>query len=184
LQNAFNKYGEENFEFKVILYCERNELTYYEQNLVDLWNPEYNICKICVTNRLGIKHTEKSKQKMSEIASGEKNPFFGKKHTDETKESYSLARKGVSKTEEHKKKISDSHIGMKESEETKAKVSKNHADTSGINGALFKSKEFVLEVKALLDAGNSINSICRIIGCCSKTVRKVRDGYYKDAYGI
>lgn len=35
LQNAFNKYGEENFVFEILLICEPFELTYYEQKLVE-----------------------------------------------------------------------------------------------------------------------------------------------------
>lgn len=66
LQNAFNLYGEENFIFKIILYCEPEELTYYEQKLVDLWNPKYNICKECVDSRRGIKLSNDSLQKITE----------------------------------------------------------------------------------------------------------------------
>jgi len=41
---------------------------------------------------------------MSEANTGEKNPFYGKKHTEETRKKMSEAQKGVPKSEEHKKK--------------------------------------------------------------------------------
>jgi group I intron endonuclease len=184
LQNAWNKYGEENFKFKVILYCESEELTYYEQKLVDLWIPSYNICRECVKNGLGTKKSEEEKIKLSEMRLGDKNPFYGKKHSEETKKMYSESRKGVKKSEEHKKKISEAHIGMKESEETIRKVVANRNPPSGMSHVNFKTKDEVMKVKNLLNSRITIHEISEITGFCRKTIRKVRDGYYKDAYGI
>lgn len=42
---------------------------------------------------------------------GEKNPFYGKKHSDETKNKISLANKGSHHTEEELKKMSEANIG-------------------------------------------------------------------------
>lgn len=47
LQRAFNKYGEENFKFEVILFCEEDELLYYEDFFIRYFNTiqlGYNIC--------------------------------------------------------------------------------------------------------------------------------------------
>ena len=47
LQRAFNRYGEENFNFEVILFCEESELTYYEDFFIKYYNTQslgYNIC--------------------------------------------------------------------------------------------------------------------------------------------
>lgn len=38
------------------------------------------------SNAKGYRHSEEDKLKFSENNSGEKNPFFGKKHTEETKQ--------------------------------------------------------------------------------------------------
>jgi group I intron endonuclease len=67
MQNSFNKYGESKFEFTIILYCEPNELTFYEQLLVDKWNPAYNTCKEIVDSPKGLKRTDEFKQKIREI---------------------------------------------------------------------------------------------------------------------
>lgn len=184
LQYAFNKYGEENFVFKIILYCEPEELTHYEQKLVDLWKPEYNICRECVKSGLGTKKSEEEKKRMSDMYMGENNPFYGKKHSEETKRKYSESRRGVKKSEEQKKKISESHIGMKQSPETIRKVVANRKSPSGVNHVNFKTKDEVIMVKNLLNSGTTIHDISEITGFCRKTIRKVRDGYYKDAYGI
>lgn len=42
LQNSFNKYGEENFEFSVILYCDKNDLEGYEQSWLNNTNARIN----------------------------------------------------------------------------------------------------------------------------------------------
>ena len=44
---------------------------------------------------------------------GEKNPFYGKHHSDETKERISAARKGKQFSEETKKKIAEASKGNK-----------------------------------------------------------------------
>lgn len=61
---------------------------------------------------------------------GEEAPFFGHKHTSETKEKISKARSGKKLSEEHKKKISKAHSGKnhpmydkKHTQETKEKMS-------------------------------------------------------------
>ena len=55
--------------------------------------------------------------------SGANNPFFGKKHTKESRQKMSQSRKGLSRSEETKKKISNSLKGRVFSEETKLKLS-------------------------------------------------------------
>ena len=61
---------------------------------------------------------------------GEKNPYFGKHHSEETKKKMSEAKIGTHHSEEHKKKISQALSGEKNpnfgkhfSEETKKKLS-------------------------------------------------------------
>ena len=95
LQRAYNKYGKENFEFKIILYAESDELTRYEQELVDKYKPEelYNICLECVNNILGVRHSEKTKRKISVAHTGEKNHNYGKHPSEETKRKMSVAMK-------------------------------------------------------------------------------------------
>lgn len=58
----------------------------------------------------GKHHTEDTKERLS----GENNPMYGKKHTAESKKKMSEARKGTKFTEEHKNKIAEalkSHVG-------------------------------------------------------------------------
>ena len=65
----------------------------------------------------GFKHTEESKQKMSNSTKGENNPMYGKTHTDEVRKKISEAHKGkpklklrgIPKSEETKQKISEAN---------------------------------------------------------------------------
>jgi group I intron endonuclease len=108
LQKAFNEFGAENFEFKVLLYCEPFELTRYEQTLVNLWNPTYNICKEDVHTTKGVIATEETRKKLSLALMGNKH-LLGKYPSNETRAKMSLARKGKPRSDETKRKISESH---------------------------------------------------------------------------
>ena len=47
LQRSFNKYGEKNFKFEVILHCNIEDLNYYENFFINLFKTQstgYNIC--------------------------------------------------------------------------------------------------------------------------------------------
>lgn len=153
-QNAWNKYGESSFVFKILLICDKENLTYYEQLLVDKLNPLYNICRECVGSPLGTKHTEQTrlkmsvmrignkntlghklsdehKKKISESLTGEKNGFFGRKHSAESIKRMSEIKTGEKHnffgkhhSEETKSKIRESNTGKTVSKETREKISK------------------------------------------------------------
>lgn len=94
-----------------------------------------------ITEKLrGRKLSAETKQKMSESRKGELNPFYGKKHSEETivklrtshtgkratettRQKLSEQRKGKSKSQEHKNKLSKSLLGHSVSEETRLKMS-------------------------------------------------------------
>lgn len=97
---ALKKYTMVNFSLYILEYTSSDNLITCEQNWIDIINPEYNL-NPNAGNSKGYKHTEKSIQKirnfkqgkthteevkrlMSENRKGENNPFFGKKHNQET----------------------------------------------------------------------------------------------------
>lgn len=74
LQNAYNKYGKDNFEYSIMQFCPKELCIDKEQWFIDKLKPEYNICKKA-GNTFGYNHTEVSKMKMSEIAKKRKGRF-------------------------------------------------------------------------------------------------------------
>lgn len=139
LQYSYNKYGQNNFEFKIILYCEQFEMTRYEQAIIDSYDPNelYNIRLECVDSNLGLKHTPEELEKMRQANLGENNPMWGK--FGEQHPMYGIRGKdhplyGISpppRTEEQKRRLADSLRGRKSNKKTYSKYvgvsyNKNH----------------------------------------------------------
>jgi hypothetical protein len=141
LQNAYNKYGKINFKFSVLLYCEKFELTKYENffdNYYKELNLSYNIRK-CVDTNKGIILSEETKRKISKATKGENNPFYGKRHSEETKRKMSLNHADMSgknnpffgkhHSEETRKELSETNKGKSISEEArKARIGKHFSN--------------------------------------------------------
>ena len=123
LQRVWNKYGELNFVFEILLLCEQSELLKYEQWFLDNvieYGVDYNISKFSDVGFRGGIHTDKWKERKSKEMTGENNPMFGKvganrgkKFTEETKLLMSKARIGIKYSKETLNKISKSKIGSK-----------------------------------------------------------------------
>ena len=65
LQRAYNKYGKENFKFKVLKTCSREQLEFYENHFLINLEPKYNICKIAykTTGRIVTQETREKQRK-------------------------------------------------------------------------------------------------------------------------
>jgi group I intron endonuclease len=66
LQRAWNKYGESNFIFEILEFCEKEKLIEREQFYLDTLQPFYNTLKIAGSN-LGFKHSKETKERLSKI---------------------------------------------------------------------------------------------------------------------
>lgn len=99
LQRAWNKYGEENFNFEIIDYCSRDQILNKEQYYIDTLNPSYNICKKAYST-LGRTASEETKLKMRESQ-------LGRKHKEESKLKVGLAHKGRKHSKEFGLNISN-----------------------------------------------------------------------------
>ena len=122
LQNAWNKYGEQAFEFSVLLQVDDvSSLLDIEQEFLDERAPEYNMSPTAGSS-LGVKCTEETKRKISEANTG--------RHlSEETRAKLSKAHKGNRYSEETRRKMSEAKkcntnsLGYKHTEETRAKMS-------------------------------------------------------------
>lgn len=95
---------------------------YYIKFYNTLWPNGYNLSE---GGEGGIM-CEEIRRKISAAISGEKNPMFGKHHSDESKNKISNSHKGKQLSEEHRKKLSESHKGKQLSEEAKKKLIELH----------------------------------------------------------
>jgi group I intron endonuclease len=115
LQSAFNKYGESNFIFRPIIYCDSDMTLIYEQACIDTLRPEYNGSTCAEASMRGYKMTEEQKEKLSMSRRGFR-------HSEETKAKMSAARKGHPVSEETRAKLRAANIGKNVSLETRAKI--------------------------------------------------------------
>jgi group I intron endonuclease len=106
LQSAWILYGQDNFDFVVLEYCD--DILPKEQIYLDTFSPEYNTNKTA-GNMLGFRFSEESRKKASII-------HTGFRHTEESKRKMSEYWKGKPRgkySEERRSKISKAHIGKK-----------------------------------------------------------------------
>ena len=132
LLSAFEKYGENNFEFRVLEYCDVDKLLIVEQQYIDKFDATdrakgYNKSPTA-GSPLGVKRTDDYKRKLSESrkgkGSGVNNPFYGKTHTKESRSKISAAGIGRVCTKETREKRSKALKGLKRSKENKLNLSK------------------------------------------------------------
>lgn len=157
LKNAIKKYGKENFIKEIIAdYATRKEASDHEKTIVTLELIKLEECYNCRTggdNEYAQSKKTREKISISRIGkyTGEENHFYGKTHTEESKQKIgaaSIRRKhsdetrkklsemGVGKrcgeknpmfgkilSEERKQKISEINKGYKHSDEAKLKIS-------------------------------------------------------------
>ena len=136
LQRAWNKYGENNFDFKVLLFCDKKNILFYEQRFIDKLNAcnvliGYNLCPIA-GSPLGIKHTQMAKKNMSDGRKGMKLSDSHKCNIGKSmkrnlpktvfKKGVSSWNKGKKMLLKQKEKISESLLGNIPSEEARTNM--------------------------------------------------------------
>lgn len=161
LQSAWNKYGQESFDFVLLEECIPEVLIMREQNWIDFFKSYddrfgYNIAAIVGNNFLGRKHTEEAKEKnrqahlgwrpseeqrkkqsqyMKENRCGEDNPMYGKKCSLEHKQKI---REGIKRQFEN--------LSREEQEEKRRKMIER--STGENNPCAVLSEQIVKEMRA------------------------------------
>lgn len=116
LQNAWNKYGEDAFDFQIVELCDKENLILREQfwlddtRCVDLG---YNVSRSALSPMSGRKHSLETRAKLSVAGKG-------RKQSPEHRAKMSESQKGRIFSPEHRKKISETRK-MSESQKKKLK---------------------------------------------------------------
>lgn len=93
LQLAWKKYGESAFVFEVVELASADTCLDREQYYIDSLKPEYNVCPIAGSPR-GRIVSDATREKRRLRMLGQKNPFYGKHHTADTRKKMSDAQLG------------------------------------------------------------------------------------------
>jgi group I intron endonuclease len=114
LYNSIKKYGWDAHLFEVLIYCSEDSLNYYETYYIDKYNSFNSSVGLNLMNggRLGSKMSDESRAKMGRHMKGKigvLNPWFGRKHSDETKALFSSMRRGVGWSDK-KRKVMDALV--------------------------------------------------------------------------
>ncbi len=169
LQNAYNKYGKNNFKFEIIYICNEKDLDKKEIYWINFYNSTnrkygYNLDSGGTIHK---HHSEETKQKISKLNTG-------KKLTEEHKEKLSKAHKGKKISEETKKKLAETSRGNKNTlgrhhtEEAKQKISdklRERKYTYGTKIICLNTLEVFNSITLASIKYNNIN-ISNITNCC------------------
>lgn len=140
LQNAWTKYGENQFDFKALLYCDGDNSRLYEQILLDNLKPEYNIAVNANNPSIGIVFSEERRRRMSETTKGLMTPemrsrisasLSGRTQPEQAVKKRIQSMSGKKHSDSHKEKLSQSLMGHSFTDEVREKMSgaqkKRHA---------------------------------------------------------
>lgn len=128
LQNAYNKYGKENFIIEITEYVNKREkLIEREQHWMNFFKPEYNIAKKA-GSVLGIKMSDKVKEALRKANTGRVPWNKGKKfediftQEDTIRIKTAMSPRGRKTSEETKRKLSEIRLGKKKSKNQRSIV--------------------------------------------------------------
>ena len=119
MQYHYNKYGQSDLVFSILLICDKIDLLKREQEYIDKFNPYFNIYKIA-GSPLGSKRTDEMKKNISKI-------MTGKHHTEDTKQKMRDNHRGMTgkrQSAESNRKNSIKNKGRVFSLEHRMKLSK------------------------------------------------------------
>lgn len=111
LQNAWDKYGSDSFEFKTLMVCPDNERNHCEQMFMDLYNSQNRDFGYNIKDADGHSVSEETRLKLSEANKGQVPWIKGKHHSEETKHKISESNKSKHHSEETKQKMSEAKYG-------------------------------------------------------------------------
>ena len=187
--NAIRKYGIENFEFEVLKICNNlDECNYWETYYIERFNTlisnneGYNLSNggsngstlAGKTNEEISEWKNKISKTLTGKMSGENNPFYGKKHTEKTKEK-------MKKNHANFKGENNPLYGTHLSEERKQKMSKERMGKNNFYAKKviqYDKNMNVIEIwDCIKEASDLLNIANSSISACCRCKRKTAGGF-------
>lgn len=193
LQHAWNKYGEEAFEFVIIKETDIEDDWLAEQTAIDSEQSTFNAYRSAKATRKGTKQPEVFREEQRQRMKGN-TLSVGRVHSEEEKLKRANSIRGMKRTEEQRQRMSEAMTGVERklrgahSEETRSKIreatnatrptmtGKHHREDSKL-----KSSESNKEAKArkqaeALAAGHlTTKQAAEMIGVSPHILRKLSD---------
>ncbi len=131
LQNAWSKYGEDSFVFRIVAEVDDPaELHQVEQSFLDEHHGTdqcYNVAKYTDNSNRGVVRSDRHRQRISESVKKHyeenRHPRLGVPHSGESRALMRANRAGKPMADETKDKLRLANLGKKASDETRAKLS-------------------------------------------------------------
>ena len=147
IQRHYDCYGIDDLVFEVIVECDIDNLIKMEQVFLNLYRPWFNILMVA-ESRLGMKHTEEAKAKISMAGTG-------KLHSNESRDKIRKANTGHTCNSETRAKIGIANKGKFRTEEVRRIMSKNRTGCNNPNYGKRNSDK----VRTKMSENNSQNKL-------------------------
>lgn len=156
IHRAIRKYGTKNFSFEIIdSFKEENECFKYETIYINNFNSNNRKIGYNLTTggdgATGYHHTKKSKQKMSlaklGVFEGNKNPFYGKKHTQKV-------RKILSEKAKLRTGKNNPFYGKTHNKETLINIRKTKIKNGTLGKKKYLTEQQISDVRSKYATGN------------------------------
>lgn len=188
LQNAWNKYGEDNFVFDVLEFVEdKTKLLDTEQFWIDFSSCVsigYNINPTAYS-RLGAVLSTETKKKIGDSSRGRfvsedtrkkiSNRHKGREDSEETRKKKSISSKNSEKAIAHRERVAESRKGTKVSDETKKKISDSLKGTKLSDETKRKISEAGLNRIVSEDTRRKISTANKGRKCSEETKKKISE---------